>query len=713
MVLEINPLGLDELYRHVAILLFKLNQNQSWGVKKNDLLELITIHKLSNNDTELESRIHPKVKSELGTENSELEAYKVSLVPMAETLEVTKSTVPVNKRKREKSGSVHISRRSKRLRKGGATRFQQNEKSKEDMPPSSEKEQHNCESTMGAHDAHKEVDFRENSPASNASATCVEESPTPKQELTPEANSDGESDTSGLPEIDPPQVTGNLTKSCITFNESKIQEMTGKRVNGKDGNAQAFSDVAKKVTKKVTRPKVNPDYIPLMPAQSTNKSSEVKKPIEKERKTNDDPDYCPLKPFNPANVSITIKKPSKASGKRGGRPRKHPMVRKGDVWQCSVVNDCPFSSKHHSVMYRHIKKFHLTCDHSCDHCPMKFKTKRDLNFHCDRFHNDGSGKYVCPICSQSFILELSLKQHRHSAHQKKKVEMVTTPFKCRFCADILPNVIERQRHEMQLHKEQIFHCGICSYPCCNDQSLVHHLKKKHKGLTVISCEMCTREYAKTESFEFHQDEYHEDKDFGVQKTFICEDPSCQKRFRKESFLVLHGKFHLSQRRKAETFAKKSKEVRSTPSGELSPCSACGLLFSQSMMKDHLRSHAKISKCVDCGKQYRNPARLKEHRLAVHMNWKMTCPIQSCGRIFTKRSNLKKHIQTIHTEREPYQCNQCEKTFAFKGDLQVHIKGAHEGKKAPCSICGKEFLRSSERNRHERDTHGQVKQQNMD
>ena len=110
-----------------------------------------------------------------------------------------------------------------------------------------------------------------------------------------------------------------------------------------------------------------------------------------------------------------------------------------------------------------------------------------------------------------------------------------------------------------------------------------------------------------------------------------------------------------------------------------------------------------------GKEYKTVSKLKIHRLAAHVNLQLTCPIQSCGKIFSKRQTLCRHIKGVHTERETHRCAYCEKSFAHKNDLQVHVKGVHEGKKAYCSICGKEFLRSSERNRHERQTHGHDRQ----
>ena len=42
---------------------------------------------------------------------------------------------------------------------------------------------------------------------------------------------------------------------------------------------------------------------------------------------------------------------------------------------------------------------------------------------------------------------------------------------------------------------------------------------------------------------------------------------------------------------------------------------------------------------------------------------------------------------------------------MKADMECHIRAEHKGQKMPCQVCGKEFNRISDRNRHERQVHG--------
>ena len=49
-----------------------------------------------------------------------------------------------------------------------------------------------------------------------------------------------------------------------------------------------------------------------------------------------------------------------------------------------------------------------------------------------------------------------------------------------------------------------------------------------------------------------------------------------------------------------------------------------------------------------------------------------CHHQDCGKIFTTKYNLVRHVNTLHLGILDYACAQCNRSFTSKGGLQSHL-----------------------------------------
>nr|CDS24530.1 oocyte zinc finger protein XlCOF6 [Echinococcus granulosus] len=81
-------------------------------------------------------------------------------------------------------------------------------------------------------------------------------------------------------------------------------------------------------------------------------------------------------------------------------------------------------------------------------------------------------------------------------------------------------------------------------------------------------------------------------------------------------------------------------------------------------------------CENCGKAFSSRGDLDRHISAVHEKKRpFTCEI--CGASFTQRCNLNAHISVVHERREPFTCQMCSKAFSSRAGLNAHISTLHK------------------------------------
>ncbi|KAH3694695.1 zinc finger protein 271-like [Dreissena polymorpha] len=80
----------------------------------------------------------------------------------------------------------------------------------------------------------------------------------------------------------------------------------------------------------------------------------------------------------------------------------------------------------------------------------------------------------------------------------------------------------------------------------------------------------------------------------------------------------------------------------------------------------------------------------------------------CQRLCDTKYHVKRHILSHGGSLKPFQCDQCDKSFSQKCDLNRHLNVHNTARNFTCSVCGKSFKRSDYLAKHERQYCGVLK-----
>ena len=83
-------------------------------------------------------------------------------------------------------------------------------------------------------------------------------------------------------------------------------------------------------------------------------------------------------------------------------------------------------------------------------------------------------------------------------------------------------------------------------------------------------------------------------------------------------------------------------------------------------------------------------------------WK--CPMDGCGKVKTKMSQMKSHLRSAHQKRQHF-CIICDKMFVHRYQLRSHIESAHEG--FYCDACKLQTTSEEYMEEHNKTAHGSI------
>ncbi|XP_042190321.1 PR domain zinc finger protein 15 [Callorhinchus milii] len=290
-------------------------------------------------------------------------------------------------------------------------------------------------------------------------------------------------------------------------------------------------------------------------------------------------------------------------------------------------------------------------------------------------------------------------------------------YQCYLCSKIFNNSSNLKRH-IRSHGDKLYKCDECEKEFSRKESLKQHVSYKHSRnevdeIYMYQCSTCLKAFRIRTALEFHNCRTDD-------KTFQCD--MCFRFFSTNSNLSKHKKKHgdkkfscdtcgkmfyrkdvmLDHQRRHSEGVKRVKKEESEMNGvvkykkEPSGCPVCGKIFScRSNMNKHLLTHGdKKYTCEICGRKFYRVDVLRDH---THVHFK-DIPLmneQQREQFISKLGITAEETEdTSDGAGEPiphkYSCKKCQATFAKGSQYLKHLMEIHKEKGYGCTICNRRF-----------------------
>ncbi|CAG9859203.1 unnamed protein product [Phyllotreta striolata] len=204
------------------------------------------------------------------------------------------------------------------------------------------------------------------------------------------------------------------------------------------------------------------------------------------------------------------------------------------------------------------------------------------------------------------------------------------------------------------------------------------------------CEKCNKTFKYSKSLQYHMMEHEEINKY---KCPLCEWTAVDKTQVKDHLKMNHNALFTQ-----ELDVSIEKLVVITPEGHLK-CNICDFEFvSSAGLEEHLSQHEQINSDLQS----------KSHKYKTFKYSKRKHDCKKCGKQFSSKSSLNRHILIVHEETKRFRCEICDEKFTVKNSLKYHMNIHTDTKPYKCNLCSRAFRQPAPLIRHRRTKHKEYK-----
>ncbi|XP_053672713.1 transcriptional repressor CTCFL-like [Anopheles nili] len=232
-------------------------------------------------------------------------------------------------------------------------------------------------------------------------------------------------------------------------------------------------------------------------------------------------------------------------------------------------------------------------------------------------------------------------------------------------------------------------CNYCNYTCSKMFLLSRHLQT-HSEDRPHKCVVCERGFKTLASLQNHVNTHT-----GT-KPHRCKH--CDNCFTTSGELIRHIRYRHTHERPHKCtecdyasveLSKLKRHIRTHTGEKPYQCPHCTYASPDKFkLTRHMRIHTgeKPYSCDVCFARFTQSNSLKAHKMIHQVGNKPAFQCHLCPTTCGRKTDLRIHVQNLHTADKPIKCKRCDSTFSDRYSYKMHAK-THEGEKCyRCEFC---------------------------